>query len=53
MLTVDKYFETSGAKSSGSGSKVAVLYIGRNKNNEDLAEAFKNMKEKKNKNVNE
>ena len=50
---MDKYFETSGAKSSGQTSKPAILYIGRGKNNNDLLDAFKLMKEKKLKNANE
>lgn len=45
-MTVDKHFETSGAKSSGSGGKVACLYLGREKKNDDLMNAFKAMKEK-------
>ena len=46
VMTVDKHFETSGAKQSGSGAKVAVLFMGREKNNEDLLNAFKQIKEK-------
>lgn len=49
ILTADKYFETSGAKSSGTSSKMALLYIGRREehNNSDLLEAFKSQKEKR------
>jgi hypothetical protein len=42
---VDKHFETSGAKSSGNG-RVACLYLGKDKNNDDLLNAFKSLKEK-------
>ncbi|CDW84322.1 UNKNOWN [Stylonychia lemnae] len=54
VLTADKYFETSGAKSSGSGSKLAVLYIGKLKNDPFLVRAIKGIQEKKSqKNIND
>ena len=47
VVTVDKYFETYGAKSSsGSQQRTAMFYLGKERKNDDLIMTLKAIKER-------